>query len=97
MIKRIVKMTFRPDQADYFEQLFEERKEKIRAYPGCLHLELVREVASSVFFTISIWDDPKSLESYRHSDLFSTTWSKVKPLFEERAEAWTTNSIALLP
>ncbi len=97
MIKRIVKMTFRPNQSAYFEQLFDERKEKIRSFPGCLQLELVKEKDTAVFFTISIWDEPQSLENYRHSDLFKSTWAVVKPLFEKRAEAWTTESIALLP
>jgi len=97
MIKRIVKMTFQEHQSTYFEKLFDERKEKIRAFPGCLQLELVRERDASVFFTISVWDDSSSLESYRHSELFKSTWSLVKPLFEKRAEAWTTESIALLP
>jgi len=97
MIKRIVKMTFRAEESENFEKIFEARKEKIRSFPGCLQLELVREKDAHVFFTISIWNDPADLENYRHSELFKTTWSVVKPMFEARAEAWTTETIALLP
>ena len=97
MIKRIVKMTFQPDQADAFEQIFFERKEKIRNFPGCQHLELVREISGNVFFTISLWEAESDLQNYRHSELFKTTWSKVKQMFKEKPQAWSTQIKATLP
>jgi (4S)-4-hydroxy-5-phosphonooxypentane-2,3-dione isomerase len=44
-------------------------------------------------FTYSYWEDEKSLQNYQASELFKSTWSKVKPLFNAKAEAWSLNSI----
>jgi len=97
MLKRIVKMTFLPEEAATFEGIFMEKKTLIRAFPGCHHLELVRDYSGNIFFTISLWESEKELANYRHSELFAATWKKVKPLFAEKAEAWSTNVIATLP
>ena len=91
MIKRIVKMEFREDSVDTFlHSVFEHSKEKIRSFPGCLHMELLQEVETpATLFTISYWDNPDSLEAYRNSELFQSTWAKTKVLFQERAQAWS--------
>lgn len=94
---RIVKMTFEEEKIDDFLRLFEETKEKIRKQPGCKGLKLIRNLHNSnMFFTISIWDDEKSLELYRNSDLFKTVWSKTKKMFSEKPEAWSTKEIFCL-
>ena len=90
MIVRIVKMTFQPDQVARFRELFEGWKPRIRAFPGCRHLELLEDVDDPrVFFTYSHWDGPADLEAYRTSEVFASVWPTVKGLFAERAEAWT--------
>jgi heme-degrading monooxygenase HmoA len=45
------------------------------------------------FFTISHWNSEDDLESYRNSYLFKNIWSKVKPLFAKKAEAWSLSTI----
>ncbi|MCC7244586.1 MAG: antibiotic biosynthesis monooxygenase, partial [Saprospiraceae bacterium] len=75
-IKRIVKMTFQPEKVPTFiEEVFEQSKDKIRAFPGCQHMELLRSTeAANVLFTLSIWDSENALNTYRDSDLFAATW-----------------------
>ena len=91
MIKRIVKMTFRPEAVDTFVgQVFEHSKAGIRAFPGCRHMELLRSTRTpNVLFTLSYWDSEAALENYRQSELFKNTWAKTKVLFAEKAEAWS--------
>lgn len=92
MIKRIVKMTFDPDRVDDFVRIFEEKKQYIRNFEGCQHLELWRATqAGNIFFTYSFWENEAALERYRHSDLFRTTWVKTKALFADKPEAWSVN------
>lgn len=91
MIKRIVKMTFQHDAVQIFlNDVFAPTRERIRAFPGCRHLELLRQAGRpEVLFTLSVWDDPEALEAYRKSELFQTTWAKTKALFAHKAEAWS--------
>jgi hypothetical protein len=91
MIKRIVKMTFKPESVDAFvSEVFEQSKSRIRAFPGCLHMELLRATATpNVLFTLSVWEDEAALNAYRQSALFKDTWTKTKALFSEKAEAWS--------
>ena len=91
MIKRIVKMTFRPNQVDTFlHDVFEHSKAGIRAFPGCRSMELLRETSRpNVLFTLSIWESPEDLEAYRQSELFQSTWAKTKILFDDKPEAWS--------
>ncbi|MFN0037388.1 MAG: putative quinol monooxygenase [Saprospiraceae bacterium] len=90
-IKRIVKMTFREEAVQTFvAEVFEQSKQRIRAFDGCRHMELLRHKSRpNVLFTLSIWDDEAALEAYRASALFADTWGKTKALFAEKAEAWT--------
>ena len=90
MIKRFVKLTFRPELVSDFLALFEETKDRIRHLPGCLHLELLWETdQENVFFTCSFWENEAALDAYRHSELFKDTWARTRALFLEKAEAWT--------
>ncbi len=84
-------MTFRPDATRVFQDdVFEPTKKRIRAFPGCQHMELLRHTElPNVMFTFSIWDSEDALDNYRQSDLFRDTWSKTKALFAEKAEAWS--------
>ena len=90
MIVRIVKMVFRPECVTDFVTLFEERKELIRNFEGCRHLQLWRQEGSlNVYFTYSHWDSEAALDHYRVSELFKQTWGRTKALFLEKAEAWS--------
>ena len=90
MIVRIVKMTFRPEEIEIFEQLFNERKALIRHFKGCQHLELWQDGnQANVFFTYSIWESEAHLDHYRFSELFKDTWTKTKALFLEKPQAWS--------
>lgn len=93
MIKRLVKMRFRSEEVDKFKALFDQQKEKIRAFPGCEFLELLQSQDDpQIFFTLSFWTGEDALEAYRSSQLFKGTWAATKELFEARPEAWSTIS-----
>ncbi len=90
MIVRIVKMTFRKDEIEKFRSLFIEVKDKIEKFPGCHQVTLLQDIESpEIFFTHSLWDNQETLNIYRQSDLFRTTWNKTKVLFETSPEAWS--------
>ncbi len=94
-IKRIVKLTFRPEAVQTFlTEVFEPSKARIRSFPGCLHMELLQNAEQpNVLFTLSIWESEEALEHYRNSELFKDTWKKTKALFDDRASAWSTKLI----
>lgn len=90
MIKRIVKMTFRPEHIDEFKALFHSKQALIQGFPGCTHVELLQDVDNpSVFFTFSLWKSTDDIEQYRHSDLFKGVWAKTKILFDDKPEAYS--------
>ncbi|HNV98658.1 MAG TPA: antibiotic biosynthesis monooxygenase [Chitinophagales bacterium] len=94
MIIRIVKMTFEPSGVEKFIEIFSGAQHLIEAFPGCKGVDLTRDVLQpNVFITISIWDTVASLDAYRHSELFTTTWAKTKILFAERPHAWSVEKI----
>lgn len=90
MITRIVKMTLEPENISGFKTIFYELHKLIMAFDGCSHVELMKDVNNEcIYFTISHWRNVEDLDAYRQSYLFKNTWSKVKPLFSEKAEAWS--------
>jgi (4S)-4-hydroxy-5-phosphonooxypentane-2,3-dione isomerase len=94
MITRIVKMTFRLEHTQEFENVFEEVSPNISKFKGCTGLQLFHDKNDPrIYFTFSTWEDEKDLETYRQSSLFKGTWQKTKPLFEAKAEAWTVQSM----
>lgn len=97
MLVRIVKMGFYKQNIEVFLQNFEATKTRIRAFEGCRFLELYKDKKDpSIFFTYSFWDSEEALETYRNSELFNTVWSKVKPLFSIRPEAWSVDKMETL-
>lgn len=97
MIVRIVKMEFQEDKVAEFVQLFEERKERIRNFEGCRHLELWRQAGKeNVFFTYSHWNQESDLDHYRFSAFFKETWQLTKALFAAKAEAWSVEQQSVL-
>ncbi len=94
MITRIVKMHFRPEEVPVFHEIFEEMKQHISQSEGCYELHLQRDLNEPAqFFTISLWESEQFLNQYRESELFKLTWARVKPLFAEKAVAWTLNKM----
>lgn len=82
MLLRTVRMTFRPDALKAFLEIFDAAAPKIRAVPGCRHLQLWQdERFPNIVTTYSHWTDADALHRYRHSDLFRSTWATTKPLF----------------
>ena len=83
-------MTFEEEKVGDFLQIFEDSKKKIRAFEGCLHLELMKDFnATNVFYTYSHWEGEEQLDEYRHSELFESTWAKTKQLFADRPMAFS--------
>ncbi|MEM9001487.1 MAG: antibiotic biosynthesis monooxygenase [Bacteroidota bacterium] len=94
MLIRIVKLTFKKENIASFEQIFATTKQKIRAFEGCLHLELYQDTThSNVFFTYSHWTDEATLNTYRNSGFFKMVWAKTKLLFEKKPEAWSVHKV----
>ena len=82
MLLRTVRLTIRPDRLADFHALFAATRDRIRAAPGCRHLELWQDTRfANVVTTVSRWDDAAALDAYRHSDLFRETWAQTTPLF----------------
>lgn len=81
-LQRIVRLTFQEDRTEDFIMIFEESRDKIRAFPGCISLALMKDLHQpGVYYTVSRWASPQDLEQYRNSDLFRETWAKTKALF----------------
>ena len=90
MIIRIVRMHFKEAGVAEFLEIFNRHKQSIRNFPGCTHLELLKDTESDVVFTtLSHWENEQSLENYRKSKLFATVWDTVKTLFAERTQAFS--------
>ncbi|MFZ6013469.1 MAG: putative quinol monooxygenase [Bacteroidota bacterium] len=90
MIIRIVRMHFTEAGVEEFLEIFNANKIAIRNFPGCTHLELLKDAGNGfVYTTLSHWQDEKSLENYRNSALFASVWGRVKTLFAERTQAFS--------
>lgn len=90
MLIRIVRMHFTDAGVAEFLEIFNENKLAIRNFPGCTHLELLKDAEdSNCYTTLSYWDKPASLENYRKSELFGSVWGRVKTLFSERTQAFS--------
>ena len=94
MIKRIVKLGFKPENIEDFKNIFENSKLKIRGFEGCNYLELWQgKKDPTIFFTYSYWDSEAALNNYRNSPLFKEVWAKTKVLFNQKPEAWSVYSV----
>ncbi len=83
-------MTFRLEEVEKFIQIFSESVTLIQSFEGCNGVQLKKDAGDErVYFTLSKWESEDGLSRYRSSELFKTTWSKVKPLFASKAEAWS--------
>lgn len=90
-LHRVVRMTFRSETVAEFLELFSVVEPDIRRQPGCMHVELMRDVQwPNAFATFSIWESEAALDAYRQTPFFRTTWSRTKSLFAAppRAESY---------
>lgn len=97
MFVRIVKMSFAEENIIPFLDNFETVKQKIRNFEGCQFLELYRDKHNTnIFFTYSYWNTEDDLNNYRDSHLFQSVWTKTKPMFNAKPEAWSVDKVVSL-
>ena len=90
MILRIVRMEFRPEALAEFHVIFDQSKQAILCFDGCLHLELHQDPQNpQVRYTYSHWESEIALNAYRDSTLFASVWPKTKALFAARPQAFS--------
>ncbi len=90
MIKRVVCLAFQEGKGEEFLDIFNRKKEKIRAVEGCYHMHLTQSVDQpDTFMTISYWHSVEDLDAYRSSDVFRSTWPDVKAMFAAPPQAWS--------
>ncbi len=83
-------MHFTEAGVEEFLRIFDQHKAAIRNFPGCSHLQLLKDAdGSTTYTTLSHWDEAQSLENYRKSQLFGEVWGRVKTLFAERSQAFS--------
>lgn len=91
----MVRMTFQPDKVKEFLHVFDQSKDKIRAFEGCRHMELLQDLNDShIFMTYSHWDSETHLNNYRKSELFGQVWPATKKLFSAPPHAFSVHQIA---
>lgn len=94
MLHRIVRMTFVPAHIPAFIALFNATQPRIRAQPGCRHVELWQDATDpTIYCTHSRWDDAAALEAYRRSALFGQVWPATKRLFAAPAVAFSVHPV----
>lgn len=97
MITRIVRLSFELHHIATFLQVFEETKEYIRSFDGCQYLELMQDLHhTNVYYTYSQWTSDDALQHYRQSELFESTWTRTKILFNDKPLAYSLKTIAIV-
>lgn len=90
MINRIVRLSFNESQVSDFLIVFNDSKAKIAAFEGCHGLTLLQDAQhKNVFYTYSLWENEDCLNKYRYSELFKSTWTKTKALFNDKPVAYS--------
>ncbi len=93
MITRIVQLSFQEDRVEYFLRFFDNIKEKVNNFPGCLGMRLHQDIHSpGIILTYSYWESEEALEAYRKSETFGNVWPNIKPWFSEKPQAWSVNT-----
>ena len=92
MLIRIVQLSIKPDCIKQFKSIFTEAAPHIRAFPGCLRLDLWQQVdLLGEFATFSHWQDTESLDAYRASELFRSRWATIRPMFSSEPRVFSYN------
>ena len=90
MLIRVVRMVFQQEKVNEFLAVFNDTKDKIRNFEGCLHMELLQDYAEPhVFMTYSQWESEEHLNNYRKSELFGQVWPATKKLFSAPPTAFS--------
>src|SRR5690554_4322206 len=90
MLIRIVHMTFQPERVKDFLVIFENSKNTIKDFEGCLHLELLKDYQDeNIFSTYSHWKNEEALNNYRDSEVFKNIWSETKNLFLDKPNVFS--------
>lgn len=98
MIIRIVELHIDPEYLVKAKDLLTEVSSKVRGMEGCTHLHILADVHKpNHITTYSYWDKEEVLNAYRHSEVFKTFWSSIKPLFSQPAKAWSSYTLHYLP
>ncbi len=83
-------MEFKPEKVKDFLIVFENSKNKIANFEGCLALSLyVDHEFNNVLYTVSKWESIDHLEKYRSSELFQETWANTKIHFNGKPLAYS--------
>lgn len=90
MLIRVVRMHFTEPGVEEFLGIFSRNQTSIRNFPGCTHLQLLKDNDDPLCYTtLSHWNTDGDLEKYRKSELFGSVWGQVKTLFAERSQAFS--------
>ncbi len=90
MLIRIVRMYFKEEHTKDYLQIFEDTKEGIRNFDGCLRLELLQDHNQEhILTTYSYWRDKKALDNYKSSGFFMENWARTKKLFSAKPMAFS--------
>jgi heme-degrading monooxygenase HmoA len=83
-------MHFTEAGVEEFLQIFNNNKERIRNFPGCTNLQLLKDHQDpNCYTTLSHWQSAEDIQQYRKSELFAGVWGRVKSLFSERTQAFS--------
>jgi quinol monooxygenase YgiN len=94
MLTRVVKLSIQPHMVESFMKIFHENKMTILNAQGLNNLDLFADQNDgTIMFTISHWENEECIQMYRDSEYFRNLWSQLKPLFNNKAEAWTLNPL----
>lgn len=92
MIKRIVRMKFKPESVTEVLAVLETKVTSIRAREGCHFLEILQDIDDpTILFSYSYWTSQVHLDNYRASNLFGEVWPFLKRNFEEAPQANSVN------
>jgi quinol monooxygenase YgiN len=90
MLVRVVQLHLRPETVPVFLEVFATHQKKILENSGCISVQLLQlDQDPGHLATLSHWTNQEALDHYRHSEFFRGLWSKVKPMFSEKAQAFS--------
>ena len=98
MIVRLVELFIQEDKLDLSRQMLSRVAPKVRQFSGCTKLRIIEDLHNPGHITTySHWHSEDDLNAYRNSDVFKDFWREIKPLFAERARAWSSTTLHHLP
>lgn len=83
-------MHFKEEGVQEFLTIFNANKTAIRNFPGCMRLELLKDIHHpTTYTTLSHWNSESDLNAYRDSAIFGNVWKAVKKEFARQPEAFS--------